>query len=281
MKRHNLFLASLIMCVLASGCASTDSTLQSLYFDNASITATPISQSFDQIGPEPRCTELSLSLEYYNLSGDSLSKDFLAKRNAFFSDLQVFQNKKQKTYENFLKSDLYYDLTSACAENNEIHHTKEYIERIDSLVFSSLVVSAGSFGGDGYNSYTTFNYNLQNSSEILLSDVVSDYDTFAEIVINAINADPPSINYTDDFWYYEYLLINTFNNNLDSSDSKKVSWSLNKNGLTLYFSKYQIGSAYILTIPYESSCINSEYWPIEGEEFDSEYDNLGAHILDN
>lgn len=276
MKRHNLFLASLILCVLASGCASTSNTDninepdRSNLKDNT-ITATRESASYHNKGPEPRNTSLSLDLDYYKLSGDCLSDEFLTSRDLFFSDIEDFHEKKINEFEKYITSDVYNDLDSVIALSNEFHETTEYIERNDKLVFSSIVCKNGCYGGEVYSEFYCFNYDVQNEIPLKLSDVVSNYELFASTLITALDTYPPSLKYLKDSSHYEYLFYNTYWEVPDVRQLDRVDWVLDENGLTIYISQYQVGSACHYTIPYGSECLNPFYNLLEDEIYSSEF----------
>lgn len=234
-----------------------------------SIKTELIENNYNEKGPEPRDSYVDLSLKYYQLSGD-VSSDFLKEREKFFNEISKFQLEKKQAFEDFLQSDYYDDLDSVIGWNNEIHHTIEYLERNDLTIYSSLVVSNGSYGGAGYCDFTAFNYDIQNGTELTLADVVNDYDALKSIVIDTVTTDPPSIFYNNDPNYIGSFIDNVFYNN-DVPLSDKVVWTMDEKGLTIYYSKTQLGDAYRCTIPYSEKCINPYYRLIEGVDYNSEY----------
>lgn len=247
------------------------STLQdSSSIEPLSIKTDKTSDSYSKKGSEPRETWMDLSLDYYSLSGD-VSEEFLTRRKEYFDAISTEYDELKKRFEDYIVSDEYKDLDSVSGMNNNTHSTTEYLERNDKLLYSSIVVSSGSYGGDWYCSYNTFNYDVQKQKEIMLSDVVTDLTAFKLAIIKAINENPPSIGYTSDFSEYAYILDDTYYNKEDT-ESGTVNWTLDSEGLTIYFSAYQISNDPCkYTIPYSSEVINEYYILLEGNSYQSEY----------
>ncbi|SHI99981.1 hypothetical protein [Pseudobutyrivibrio xylanivorans] len=296
MKKTKLFIPIIIISVLIAGCSSqketyniedttasieqesgVDSTVEqniderqsSSDLKELSIKTELIDNNYNKTGPAPRDSYADLLLEYYKLSGD-VSSDFLKERDEFFEEISMFQLEKKQSFEDFLQSDYYDDLDSAIGWNNEMHHTKEYIERNDMIIFSSLVVSNGSYGGSGYCDFYAFNYDIQNKIELTLNDVVDDYDSLRSIVIEKVITDPPSIFYSDNPDYIGSFIDNAFYSK-DVPISDKVAWTMDENGLTIYYSKSQIGDVYRCTIPYSDNCITPSFRLVKGVDYNSEY----------
>lgn len=241
--------------------------------DEISVDVKNNTYTYDECGPEPRSTTMYILIDYYELEGECLSSPFLEDREDFFSTINEDYDKRKVQFEEYIKSDLYKEKDVVEGMNSEKHICKEYIERNDKLLYSSIVSISETYGGNWMGGYRSFNYDFQKQENIDLSDVVIDYTVFKKTVIEELNSNPPEIQYVEDYSYYEYLLYNAYYGQDDYEE--QVAWTLDKNGLTLYFGTSQIGCEYIYTIPYTSENINPYYMLLSDEEYDSEfyYDN--------
>ena len=120
--------------------------------------------------------------------------------------------------------------------------------------------------------FSSINYDLTNGNVLKLTDILLN-DTSAEAVSNAVITALDEIK-TEEQLYEGYadFVLERFNKSLGSDRS----WHLDANGLTFYFSPYEIApyasGDVSVTIPYNKlvGILKDDYFPVESEDASGE-----------
>ena len=108
--------------------------------------------------------------------------------------------------------------------------------RADSNVISIFHDYSSYWGGaHGMYTYSGINFDTQTGKELLLTDVVKDTDAFFKQVDEKLQE-----QYAD---FYEYMTpLEQHLDSLDLTDRDSVAWSIDSEGVTVYFNPYTLGS---------------------------------------
>ena len=108
--------------------------------------------------------------------------------------------------------------------------------RADSNVISIFHDYSAYWGGaHGMYTYSGVNFDTQTGKELLLTDVVKDTDTFFQQVDERLQE-----QYAD---IYEYMIpMDEYLDGLDLKDKNSVAWSVDSEGVTVYFNPYTLGA---------------------------------------
>ena len=115
-----------------------------------------------------------------------------------------------------------------------------YIHRADSKVLSALEVYSGYSGGaHGYYTYDAWNYDAQTGEKIPLDDVIADKDRLAEALKTALKK-----KYTEDVFFEDMgeTIDKEIHEIKEDGTVMKSTWTLDPQGITFYYSPYEIGS---------------------------------------
>ncbi len=106
------------------------------------------------------------------------------------------------------------------------------IARADSEVFSVAGYSESYMGGaHGYYFYSGASFEPETGRQIELSDVICDEEGFREAVYEQL-----------DDWYEDSLLMDEVRGYLDEYTLDRYTWMLGPQGVSVYFSPYEIGA---------------------------------------
>ena len=108
--------------------------------------------------------------------------------------------------------------------------------RADSKVISIFRDYTSYWGGaHGMYTYSGVNFDTQTGKELLLTDVVKDTDAFFKRVDEKLQE-----QYAD---IYEYMIpMDQHLDGLDLTDRDSVAWSMDSEGVTVYFNPYTLGA---------------------------------------
>jgi len=185
-------------------------------------------------GDENKYPKLSSALEDYNKSEKEYQLTFIAEN-------------KDYAKERYLEDSEYF---------SEFESTvTPYVRRADTVVTSILYYGYQYTGGaHGNYYYYGKNYDTQTGKELTLSDVVSNKEKLAEAVSEQLKKHWSDADLNESVDIFEFL-----------SDETTVSWTLDYNGITIYFMPYSIASyasgVQIVTVS------NEEYPDIMKEEY--------------
>lgn len=112
----------------------------------------------------------------------------------------------------------------------------EKVLRADSNVISIFRDYTSYWGGaHGMYAYSGVNFDTQTGEELLLTDVIKDTDTFFKRVDEKLQE-----QYADT---YEYMIhMDEYLDGLDLKDKNSVAWSMDSEGVTVYFNPYTLGA---------------------------------------
>ena len=146
-------------------------------------------------------------------------------------------NKSEKEYLlNFLNENKDY-ATECYLEGNEYFSPFEssvtsYVRRADTQVTSILYFGYEYTGGvHGNYYYYGKNYDTKSGKELVLSDVINDKDKLAKAVSEQLDKHWSDIEFNESFDIAEII-----------NDETAISWTLDYNGITIYFMPYSIAS---------------------------------------
>lgn len=123
--------------------------------------------------------------------------------------------------------------------------------RADSNVVSIFLDYSSYWGGaHGMYGYSGANFDPRTGKELLFTDVVKDTERFFDLADEKLRDQYPDI--------YEYLTdVKEFASENDLNDMDMLPWSIDSEGVTVYFNPYTLGAyamgAQILRIPFEEA----------------------------
>ncbi|MBQ8759202.1 MAG: DUF3298 domain-containing protein, partial [Clostridia bacterium] len=121
--------------------------------------------------------------------------------------------------------------------NTQISILDTHIRRSDSNVFTALSDSyTNTIHIEDFRAFHGTSYDTQTGKELKITDVVKDMSVFAQIVENKLNAY---------MWSGEYYSETAVKDYFENRTAEGISWSLDYNGVTVYFNPGDIaGTAY-------------------------------------
>ena len=157
------------------------------------------------------------------------------KLNAALEELA--ESAKARAYEMYQRYDedarQYYDSEGEDWMGEEFYDARWRVVRSDSVIVSLLqkvdVYAGGAHDEDSYYSYT---FDSKTGKELGFADVVTDTETLHKRLLDAVYATYPDI----DFFDLEPTLDSYFEMN------GPLTWTLGREGLTFYFSPYEIAA---------------------------------------
>ena len=199
-------------------------------------------------GDENNFSELSEALEAYNKS----EKDYL---------LKFMDENRDYAMESYLeRGENFYEFESTVTP---------YVRRADTVVTSILYYGYEYLGGvHGNYYYYGKNYDTKMGKELLLSDVVNDKEKLVSAVLEQL-----------DIHWSDAALDESADIEKLLNDETAISWTLDYNGITVYFMPYSIASyasgAQMVTVS------NGEYPDVLKEEYKKTPVSYGVELANN
>lgn len=180
-----------------------------------------------------------VSNQYVELSLDAetekrypqLAESFQEYNRECAAAAQELQERLRKDYDE-LK-----ELGSAAVEDMYLSdEISGKVLRADSNVISIFRDYTSYWGGaHGMYTYSGVNFDTQTGKKLLLTDVVKDTDTFFKRVDEKLQE-----QYADT---YEYMIpMDEYLDGLELTDRNSVAWSIDSEGVTVYFNPYTLGA---------------------------------------
>lgn len=164
------------------------------------------------------------------------------------ANLENFESMKETAYE------IYTESPESLPVPYQIYKDAS-IRRADSQVVSILFCSMMYGGGvHGHYFYWGENYDSQTGELLTLSDVVTDKTLLADMVQEQLD------KFYSDTAFFDYMDLEKL-----IQEEKEISWTIDYNGLTVYFSPYVIAAS--VTIPQIVTLSPEEYPELIKEEY--------------
>ncbi|MBQ4527571.1 MAG: DUF3298 domain-containing protein [Clostridia bacterium] len=197
---------------------------------------------------ENKYPELFKALEAFNESEKERQLGFMAEYRDYANETYEYQGESINAVKSIVKP---------------------YIRRADSLVTSILCTEYSYLGGyHGDFCYYGNNYNTKTGEIISLSEVVNDYEKFAQAVFEKLSLYWEGIE-PDNAQSIEKIL----------REEEAITWTLDYNGITVYFLPYSIASFVVgapqVTVSYD------EYPDIIQEKYKTTPDSYGVQLVKN